>query len=676
MRRVEAARGRETDLLRQLRQAVKAEREWNRELRTQIQRLHAGRGMLDERTDDVHALVLRAAIELVQAEKGLLVSRSDADADGELDVVLARGFDRDPKHSAVAQRFARAVLARDEIIREDDPRRPADTEGTAGGPGDRLARGHPGLPARPVPRRDRVRQPARRLRGASATSCSSPWATTRALRSTTTGSSTSSTTRTDPLSGCSPRRYSARDPLLHRETCELAMHAGLLARDLGLDQRQRDVLVCATLLRAVGYLPLPERPRLNPGPLAPDERALVELHPRLGFDILARAPALHDVATAVLYHHERFDGTGYPAGLAGTDIPLPARVLAVLEAYGAMTHERPYRTPWPAEQACQELVAGAATQFDPEIAERFVEQVRRAPPRHARGRRRRPSSRPCRSSRSAQASTARSWPPPSTARRCWATTARSSTTSPPQPATGPRSVSCSSSCPSSRTSTPPPGSRPATRLIEQAARSTRRAAARLGGTAYRLSGRRLAIVVPARDGHVPSNALDEVQAEFLAGPAMQATMAAWSPGDEGDAVLDRARDALRRRRRAERSAQRRERFATTSARLVPPRCAPPSFADTFTRYTTFRLFLRDTLNRYEESELSGVRSARRRTSAQPPLRVRRWSVARPSGSPGLTRPASASVRALARRPPDPDVARTSASICPLTTGAVVPAVAR
>ena len=69
--------------------------------------------------------------------------------------------------------------------------------------------------------------------------------------------------------------------------------------------------------------------------------------------------------------------------------------------------------------------------------------------------------------------------------------------------------------------------------------------ARLGGTGYRLSGRRLAIVVPARDGHVPQKALDEVQAEFVGGPAVRTTVAAWSPGEEGDAVLDRARDALR-----------------------------------------------------------------------------------------------------------------------------------
>ena len=543
VRRVEAARGHETDVLRQLRQAVKAEREWNRELRTQIQRLHAGRGMLDERTDDVHALVLRAAIELVQAEKGLLISRSDADADGDLDVVLARGFDRDPEHSAVAQRFARAVLARDEIIREDHPRRPADTEAT---PADREI---DSLVAIPVYLRDRfhgVIVCANRPGGFEDVGDELLLALGDHAGSALHHHRLQHELDDAHLSSVRllAEAVSAHDPLLHRETCELAMHAGLLAQDLGLDQRQRDVLVCATLLRAVGYLPLPERPRLNPGPLAPDERALVELHPRLGFDILARAPALHDVATAVLYHHERFDGTGYPAGLAGTDIPLPARVLAVLEAYGAMTHERPYRTPWPDEQACQELVAGAATQFDPEIAERFVEQVRRAP----------------RVTRDDVAAAVVDAMPLEPLGAGLDGTFVAAAVDGPTLLGNHRALQHDIAA-AARHGTPfglvlvelselahinaASGFAAGDQVIDHAARGTRRAAARLGGTAYRLSGRRLAIVVPARDGHVPSNTLDEVHAEFLAGPAMHATMAAWSPGEEGDVVLNRARDALR-----------------------------------------------------------------------------------------------------------------------------------
>ena len=83
------------------------------------------------------------------------------------------------------------------------------------------------------------------------------------------------------------------------------------------------------------------------------------------------------------------------------------------------------------------------------------------------------------------------------------------------------------------------------RMIREAARSVRRAAARLGGTAYRMSGRRLAILVRARDGRLSARVLEDVQAEFIAGPAMRAAMAVWTPGEAGDAFLARARHALK-----------------------------------------------------------------------------------------------------------------------------------
>ena len=83
------------------------------------------------------------------------------------------------------------------------------------------------------------------------------------------------------------------------------------------------------------------------------------------------------------------------------------------------------------------------------------------------------------------------------------------------------------------------------RLIAQAARSARRSAARLGGTAYRISGRRLAILVPAREGQLAPGIVEEVRAEFLPGPAIRAAMSAWTPGEPGEAVLARARDALK-----------------------------------------------------------------------------------------------------------------------------------
>src|SRR5829696_2702883 len=129
VRRLQEQHEREGQLLRRIRQSWQAEREWSRELRVQIQQMSttptviAGDG-------DVQALILEAAIKLVEAPKGLLISRRDDDRDGLLDVALAHGFENDSRNSAVAQRFARAVLARDEIVRDDDPHPPEGTEAT------------------------------------------------------------------------------------------------------------------------------------------------------------------------------------------------------------------------------------------------------------------------------------------------------------------------------------------------------------------------------------------------------------------------------------------------------------------------------------------------------------------------------------------------------------------
>ena len=120
MRRLEESLSQERVVLRRLRDSWHAQREWSSELRRQLQQFHdrsSGRG-------DVLELVLDATIRLVNAEKGLLLARADDNEDGDLDLVTATGFSHDPEHSSVVQRFAREVLAQDQIVREDDPARP------------------------------------------------------------------------------------------------------------------------------------------------------------------------------------------------------------------------------------------------------------------------------------------------------------------------------------------------------------------------------------------------------------------------------------------------------------------------------------------------------------------------------------------------------------------------
>jgi HD-GYP domain-containing protein (c-di-GMP phosphodiesterase class II) len=533
IRRLEEAGKKQVELLRRLRQSWQAEREWSRELRGQINRMRD----MSPAQGDVEDLILKAAIELVEAEKGMLISRTDEDGDGELDVVHHHGFDNDPTHSAVAQRFARAVLARDEIIRDDDPPTPGETEATA------ADREIDTLVAIPLYMRDRfngVIIGANRPGGfedvgdevllALGDHAGAALQHGRLQHELSDAHRSAVRVLTEALA--------AHDPILHRETNELAIHAGLLGETLGLDERARDVLICATLLRSVGELALPDGLRSRAGPLTAEERSLIELHPRLGYNVLNQAPALHDAATAVLYHHERHDGVGYPVGLAGDDIPLAARVLAVLEAYGAMTHERPYRAPFSPEQACELLVANAGGQFDPEITQLFVEQVRRAPHVVRDG---------------VPAAVLEELPLETAGLRASGIDGATllgnyrrlqQDVNAAAAHDAPFALVILELVELARVNIDE-GHRAGDRLIEQAARTTRRAAARLGGTAYRVSGRRLGILVPARTGGPAPDLLDDVREEFLAGPAVRAVVSAWSPGESGDAVLARARDALK-----------------------------------------------------------------------------------------------------------------------------------
>src|SRR4051794_1054685 len=147
----------------------------------------------------------------------------------------------------------------------------------------------------------------------------------------------------------------ARAPTLRREANEAALLARAVCRRLGIGDRESEVIATATLLRDVGHIAIPERILHTPDPLSADERTLVAMHPRVGAKLIGELPALQDVATRVLYHYERADGTGYPAGLGGEAIPVSARVLAVVDAYIAMIHDRPDRCARLPEEALAEL---------------------------------------------------------------------------------------------------------------------------------------------------------------------------------------------------------------------------------------------------------------------------------------------------------------------------------
>lgn len=147
-----------------------------------------------------------------------------------------------------------------------------------------------------------------------------------------------------------------------------------IAVRLGLDPDVRRTIAAGALLHDVGKLRVDERILSKPGPLTPDERRNVEQHPLEG-ERIVRDSVEPPVREVVLAHHERWDGAGYPKGLAGNDIPLAARVVAVADAYLAMCETRPYRTRLTQDQAVGELEACAGSQFDPACVEALVSVV-------------------------------------------------------------------------------------------------------------------------------------------------------------------------------------------------------------------------------------------------------------------------------------------------------------
>jgi len=135
------------------------------------------------------------------------------------------------------------------------------------------------------------------------------------------------------------------------------------------------------LLHDIGKIGIPDVVLHKPGKLDPDERALMEKHPELGERIVAGIPYLDGRARQVIaHHHERWDGTGYPWGSKGLEIPLAARIFAIADAFDAMTNDRPYRPALPVEQALAAIAEGAGTQFDPELVDAFLALMRLVPP--------------------------------------------------------------------------------------------------------------------------------------------------------------------------------------------------------------------------------------------------------------------------------------------------------
>jgi len=150
--------------------------------------------------------------------------------------------------------------------------------------------------------------------------------------------------------------------------------ASRLAAEAGASATQAEMILHAAPMHDIGKIAIPDHILLKPGRLDPDEWAIMESHTALGAELLtgSRSPVVQMGRTIALTHHERWDGTGYPSGMAGQEIPFESRVTAVCDVFDALISERPYKPAWPANDALAEIKRQSGHHFDPELVRVFV----------------------------------------------------------------------------------------------------------------------------------------------------------------------------------------------------------------------------------------------------------------------------------------------------------------
>jgi HD-GYP domain-containing protein (c-di-GMP phosphodiesterase class II) len=153
---------------------------------------------------------------------------------------------------------------------------------------------------------------------------------------------------------------------------EWAMRVG---QELGIPEESLQELEMAAVVHDIGKIGVPDAILNKQGKLTDDERAIMNKHPEFGWGVLRLFPALTQTSLITLHHHESFDGRGYPGNLRGSEIPLGARIVTVIDSFDAMVSDRPYRKGLPSEEAKRRLVESSGTQFDPAVVKCFLKIV-------------------------------------------------------------------------------------------------------------------------------------------------------------------------------------------------------------------------------------------------------------------------------------------------------------
>lgn len=168
----------------------------------------------------------------------------------------------------------------------------------------------------------------------------------------------------------------AKDPTTYGHSLNVANYARMTARYMGLPEREAETIYRGGLLHDIGKIAMQDDILRNLGNLCPEGFETIKQHPQRGAEIIKPMSLLNEVVPLILYHHERYDGSGYPEGLAGEGIPLEARIVAICDAFDAMTSDRPNMEAMPVQKALNILQEQAGTQFDPRVVRAFAQAVR------------------------------------------------------------------------------------------------------------------------------------------------------------------------------------------------------------------------------------------------------------------------------------------------------------
>lgn len=168
----------------------------------------------------------------------------------------------------------------------------------------------------------------------------------------------------------------AKDQYTSGHSIRVARCSVAIASHMGMSEDELRNLDFMALLHDIGKIGIPDAILNKPARLDDDEFAVIKKHPSIGFEILRNINTIPDLQSGALYHHERFDGAGYVSGLKGEEIPFNARIIAIADAYDAMTSDRAYRKALSSEEVIAELEKGRGKQFDPKILDAFLEMLR------------------------------------------------------------------------------------------------------------------------------------------------------------------------------------------------------------------------------------------------------------------------------------------------------------